>query len=234
MQTLDTTIDKVMVTEDRYPISRWYARPCAEFVADAFVATSLRPSHVTFVGLTCGLSAAACLVVWPTGLYLAATLMWLSWFCDRLDGALARRQHTASAWGAWFDANSDEIVDLGIHAAVAYAATEMSTSSWGWAMYIAFVFGKYQLMHGMSTERDIMALHDRADRGWRSTRTAGGSWIGRLYHLPANADVRAHLLILALLTGWLQIELLLLAVYYNFRWIARTGLVAARLRGVGQ
>ncbi len=234
MQALDTMHGQTIAAGDRYPISRWYARPCAELVADVLVDSALRPSHVTFVGLLCGLSAAASLVVWPTGLYFVAMLVWLSWFCDRLDGALARRQRTTSAWGAWFDANADELVDLGIHAAVAYAATAISTSQWPWILYLAFVFGKYQLMHGLSTERDIVSTCDLGDSPLPSKPSHAGTWISRLYHLPANADVRLHLLIVGLLTGWLQTELLLLALYYNFRWLARIGLVAARLRGVAR
>jgi hypothetical protein len=53
-----------------------------------------------------------------------------------------------------------------------------------------------------------------------------------LYHLPANADVRAHLLIVAVAAGWLTTELALVAVYYNFRWVARYALLARRFRTV--
>jgi hypothetical protein len=47
--------------------------------------------------------------------------------------------------------------------------------------------------------------------------------------LPGNADVRVHLLAMLLLIGWWTAELLLVAVYFNFRWIARYVLVARRL-----
>ena len=53
-----------------------------------------------------------------------------------------------------------------------------------------------------------------------------------LYHLPGNADVRIHLLLVALCTGWLTAELALVALYYNLRWIVRYALVARRLGGV--
>jgi hypothetical protein len=46
--------------------------------------------------------------------------------------------------------------------------------------------------------------------------------------LPANADVRIHLLVLALLSGWFTTELAVVATYYNVRWIARYPLVIAR------
>jgi phosphatidylserine synthase len=54
------------------------------------------------------------------------------------------------------------------------------------------------------------------------------SWLRRAYHLPGNADVRTHMLVLALVGGWLAVELALVAVYYNLRWIVRYVLVARR------
>src|SRR5947199_359765 len=64
----------------------------------------------------------------------------------------------------------------------------------------------------------------------RGTNLRGGSPVRSLYHLPANADVRAHLLISATACGWLTAELALIAVYYNFRWVARYVLIARRIR----
>lgn len=231
MQTLDISKPELLAA-DRYPISRWYVRPLAELVADTLVDCRLRPLHITLAGLVCGIAAAVSLTVWPTALYVGAALVLLSWFCDRLDGALARRQQTASAWGAWLDANADELVDLGVHAAVAYAASVATTSEWPWMFYVAFVFGKYQLMHGMSSEREILAAIPSAQTNDApDEQPHRSSWIKSLYHFPANADVRLHLLVIALLSGWLQTELLVLALYYNARWLVRAGLVARRMEG---
>ena len=66
----------------------------------------------------------------------------------------------------------------------------------------------------------------------RENRDSPLAVLRRLYHLPGNADVRLHLLVAALLTGWLAAELILVAVYYNLRWMARYVLVARRLGGV--
>lgn len=231
LQTLDISKAELLAA-DRYPISRWYVRPFAELVADRLADSWLRPSHVTVLGLSCGLAAAGSLTLWPTALYIAAIFVLLGWFCDRLDGALARRQRSASTWGAWLDANADELVDLGVHAAVAYASAVMTATAWPWVFYVAFVFGKYQLMHGLSSERDIVAATASArsdDDASKGPQQSG--WVNFLYHLPANADVRLHLLVFALLTGWLQTELLVLALYYNARWVVRVGLVARRLQG---
>jgi hypothetical protein len=65
-----------------------------------------------------------------------------------------------------------------------------------------------------------------------SPRPVGSAYSLRtLWHLPGNADIRLHLLILALLSGWLTVELAVVAVYYNLRWIASYLLVARRLGG---
>jgi hypothetical protein len=56
------------------------------------------------------------------------------------------------------------------------------------------------------------------------------SLIRRLYHLPGNADVRLHLLVAALATDCLTLELAIVAAYYNMRWIARYLLLGLRMR----
>ena len=75
-----------------------------------------------------------------------------AWFFDRADGLLARRQQTASAWGAWLDANVDELVDVGLHVAVAAAAATLTGSALPWALLVAFLAGKYLLVCGLALE----------------------------------------------------------------------------------
>ena len=53
----------------------------------------------------------------------------------------------------------------------------------------------------------------------------------RLYHLPANSDVRMHLLIVAVATGLIIEELAAVACYYNLRWPIRYVLLAKRMSG---
>jgi hypothetical protein len=112
------------------------------------------------------------------------------------------------------------LVDLGLHVALAAAATSQG-ARWAWPLLIAFLFGKYLLMYG------LIPPSPRAQEAWR-LRGAEGSVVRALYHLPGNADVRAHLLILALFTGWFTAELAFIAAYYNLRWMARYGSMAIR------
>jgi hypothetical protein len=161
------------------------------------------------------------------------------WFCDRADGMLARLQGSQSPLGAWLDGNLDEFVDLGLHLAMAYAAT-LQGARLAWPLLIAFFFGKYLLMHGLvvvdslrestarSPESPFPSTHGTLERS--PSRRLLAERVDYLYHLPGNADVRAHLIILALATGCFTAELALIAAYYNLRWIVRYPLQVFRAR----
>jgi len=210
-----------------YPISRWYLRPAAGRLAALLASTRVRPVHLTACGLVLGAVAAAALLWRPELAPAAAVLVLGAWFLDRADGQLARRQGTVSAWGTWLDANVDELLDVGLHVAVAAAAASQTGSSWPWSLLIAFVGGKYLFMHGLATE-----AHVAGEAPGSSDGVSAAGWLRGAYHLPGNADVRVHLLAVALATGWLTVELAMVATYYNLRWIARYVLVARRLGGV--
>jgi GT2 family glycosyltransferase/phosphatidylglycerophosphate synthase len=214
-----------VASDRRHPLSRWYLCPLADRVSRALVPTSVRPWHFTLAGLLAGVLAAA-LILLGAALPIAALCVLLAWFLDRVDGQLARAQRTASARGAWFDANVDELLDLGLQACVAFRAAEVWQSSWPWFCLVAFLFGKYLLMYGLAVDEPSSA-NDRAS-GVAAEVTWKRSWLKSFYHLPGNADIRVHVLAAALLTGWLLPQLAAVAVYYNFRWIARYLLVARR------
>jgi phosphatidylglycerophosphate synthase len=191
----------------------------------------VRPTQVTGVGVVFAVAAAMCLALWPTTSWIAAVFVAAAWFCDRTDGPLARLQKRTSPLGAWIDANVDECIDLGLHIATAATAAYLASSPWPWFWLIGFLVGKYLLMHGLSTDEQVVGLGGR--NGGADSRRGGAdsrrSTLRFLYHFPASADVRAHLLIAALATGWLTAELALLAVYYNLRWAARFALLSRRV-----
>lgn len=228
MSVVHTTHEQWLAAErDRaacYPISRWYLRPLAGQLAELLAATPIRPSHLTIAGLMTAACTVALLCLAPSQTPLAAGLVLLTWFCDRADGLLARRQGTASRWGAWLDANLDELVDLGLQVGVAIAAKQLSGSSAPYWLLLAFITGKYLFMYGLHFEQCIA---DAAEI--ESPAAPTNSWFRVMYHLPASADVRTHLVVVSLLAGQLTAELAIVAVYYNLRWIARYGLVARRL-----
>ena len=210
----------------RYPISQNYIRPAAGWLAQRLAATRVRPWHLTLCGLAAALAAASVLWAVPGASIVAAALVLVAWFFDRADGQLARRQGRTSPQGAWLDANIDELVDLGLHVAVAAAAARETGSHLAWVCLVGFLLGKYLLMYGLAVDEPppsddndtIAADHPRTVR----------QWLRYVWHLPANADVRVHFLALGLASGWLTAELAAVACYYNIRWVARYVLVARR------
>lgn len=204
-----------------YPISRWYLRPLAGFVSRYAAHSAWRPWHVTLLGFSCTLAAVAMILWSPTLGAFAAPLVLAAWFCDRLDGQLARRQGTATPYGAWLDSNLDELADLALQTAFAAAAAE-HIGQLAWWLWGAFVTGKYLFMYGLASEAE--------DPSESAPPVAARSAWAQLYHLPANADVRIHLAILAAYCGAWSAELGAIAVYYQCRWMARYLLVAKRLQ----
>lgn len=212
-----------------YPISRWYLRPLAAWTASRLIATQVRPGHLTTFGLIFGWTACGLLLGQPAWAPLAALLVVGAWFCDRLDGQLARLQNTATPFGAWLDANVDELLDVSWHVAAAAVLASQWHASWPWLLVLAFLAGKYLFMYSLATDGQFGRL-----QGGATAETAPTSSAGRLrtiWHLPGNADVRVHLLIAAWLSGCLAAELAFVASYYNLRWIVRYVLVARRRGG---
>lgn len=214
----------------RYPLSRWYLRPAAGQLAAWLTPTRIRPVHLTLANFVASAVAVAILLAQPAWAPVAGLFVLVAWFFDRADGQLARRQGTTSRFGAWLDANVDELNDLALHAALATAAATRFESRFPWLLLVAFFAGKYLLMHGLFTEEAVAAPSEPQHEG-NGSKTACSPLLRRLYHLPGNADIRVHLLAAALLTGWWVGELLLIALYYNLRWIARYGLVLRRAEG---
>jgi phosphatidylglycerophosphate synthase len=221
----EVRIDRVAQLETvrawRHPLSRWYICPLASRLTAWLVGGPTRPWHLTLAGLACGIVAAGCVASQVVPAPIAAILALAAWFFDRADGILARRLGSSDRPGAWLDASTDELVDLGLQVIVATAAAaRASGSDWPWVWLVLFLLGKYLLMHGLSCERDETAAPETA---------APRSWLRTLYHLPGNADVRVHLLAAALLSGWLTEQLAIVALYYNLRWLVRyvTGLKLA-------
>lgn len=88
-------------------------------VMRALVETSLTPNHLTLVGFLIGLGAIACL--WQ-GEYrwtvAGAALFVVAYLIDLMDGMLARLKLQESRWGGVMDYALDNVVHVGIFAAI--------------------------------------------------------------------------------------------------------------------
>ncbi len=220
--------------QDRHPISRWYLMPLARIVVAGLALSPLtrsriRPSHITLIGLGFAAAGVGVLFWRPEAAAIAAVFVLAAWFCDRVDGMLARLQMSGSAWGGWLDSNVDELVDVALQMAVAVTASRLTGSQWPWLLLVAFLAGKYLFMFGLSCEENSEHTQNLAAEAPGNNNRGG--FLRRLYHFPANADVRVHFLVVALIFGWFTAELAVVAVYYNMRWMLRYPLVARRLGG---
>ncbi|MEO6025495.1 MAG: CDP-alcohol phosphatidyltransferase family protein [Candidatus Binatia bacterium] len=104
------------------PANRWYRYPLSERVVGVLVRSTITPNQVTFAHTVAGV-AAALAVAWGTApaLLVAAVLWEIHLLLDCLDGLLARRRGTASAYGHTIDIIGDS---------VAYVA--LAVAMWGY------------------------------------------------------------------------------------------------------
>ncbi|MFP5219964.1 MAG: phosphatidylinositol phosphate synthase [Actinomycetes bacterium] len=87
-------------------------------IAGALLRAGISPDVVTAVGTTGAVAGA--LVFFPRGAFLLGTLVVvLSVLTDLLDGAMARRRGTPSAFGAWLDSTCDRVADAAIFSGLA-------------------------------------------------------------------------------------------------------------------
>jgi phosphatidylglycerophosphate synthase len=229
-----------------YPLSRWYVRPAAAAFARLLTKTWIRPNDLSICGIILTVAAILIIILTAEMLWIAGLFVLGAWFFDRADGLLARMQGTASRWGAWLDANLDELSDVALHAAIALAsARALQSELAGAILFSVFISGKYLFMYGLLLED--LQKHDHTlapaatspdrdpDTGAAEAppdkrRTGLAAVTAYLYHLPANADIRVHVLVVALLLHLPVAELVLVGAYYHFRWVARYALTRRRLR----
>lgn len=91
-------------------------------LADALARLGVRPNHVTVAGTLVTLGAPVSILA--DRLVLAGVLWLVGSAVDLLDGALARRQGTVTAGGAFLDSTLDRISEGALFAAIAYRFAE--------------------------------------------------------------------------------------------------------------
>jgi phosphatidylglycerophosphate synthase len=98
--------------------SRALLLPCLTWL----VKTRISPNQITLIGFLIGLLAVLCL--WQAS-YLptvvGASLFVVAYLVDLLDGMVARLKFQETRWGGWIDYHLDNLVHLGIFAAIVKA-----------------------------------------------------------------------------------------------------------------
>jgi phosphatidylglycerophosphate synthase len=213
------------------PLGRYWAFPLARRLAEALCPTPVRPNALTLATGALMLSAAGVVAAggdtWTTRT-TAALLLATGLVLDTADGRLARLQGTCSAFGRWLDQVLDELADLSLHAAIAWAAfTGDSNPAWLGAgmLYVAW---KYmflvQSLCGSELERGAPTVSaqggqlDKAHPPALAKRGLGA--IGAAVRALGHADLRWHFWIALAVCGRLEWALAVYAAYFPARALA--------------
>ena len=217
----------------RHPLSRWYICPLA---ALGFTRRWLVPprrfghGNLSLAGqLACGTVAAWCVASCKSvrrscrrddgarGLVLS----------DRADGILARRLGACDRRGAWLDANTDEIVDLGLQVERrdCRGSSRRADRTGRMIWLVLFLLGKYLLMHGLSCEWENEETGGKTQSADPAATNSGVSGLAALAvppsrqcrQLPSSPTGRS-----VADMGWRYRAIGHPSpLYYNLRWLVR-------------
>jgi phosphatidylglycerophosphate synthase len=213
------------------PLGKYWAFPLARRLADRLCPTSIRPNAVTVAsGLL--MIGAATLVAAGAGDWLGRSVIALALatalVLDTADGRLARLQGTYSAFGQWLDQVVDELVDLALHAAIAWAAFRSHGSPLWLVVGIIYASSKYlflvesllgnELEQGEKLHRTPTSAAGLSSESARSENMIGR--IASVVRFLGHADLRWHVWIILALLGRLDVALAGYALYFAFRSVA--------------
>ncbi len=198
------------------PIGKYWAFPIADRLARALCPTRIRPNAVTVAAASLMLVASA---IGATGIesttaaLTAATAMAVALVLDTSDGRLARLQGTASAFGRWLDEFLDEMVDLILHAAIAWSAFARDGRPAWLLLGMAYVSGKYLFRIQSSLGEE---LERRANSPTPAIPPRRGG-LASIVRAIGHADLRWHLWIVLAALGRLDVALAVYATYFPVR-----------------
>jgi phosphatidylglycerophosphate synthase len=206
------------------PIGRFWAFPLAERLAEGLRPTAIRPNAVTAASAALMLGAAALVATRATGTAAAAgiaTAMALALVLDTADGRLARLQGTSSAFGRWLDEFLDELVDLALHAAIAWAAFVRDGRPVWLLLGMAYASGKHLFRVQSSLGDELEGRTDSQPRLSASIREdPRARGIAQVVRLFGHADLRWHFWIVLAAVQRLDLALVAYAIYFPVRALA--------------
>jgi phosphatidylglycerophosphate synthase len=227
LRTADEELTRRMTYQ---PLGKYWAFPLARRLAEGLRPTAVRPNALTLAAGALMFGAAGLIgtgsEAWSaraaTGFMMAVALV-----LDTADGRLARLQGTSSAFGRWLDQVLDELADLALHAAIAWAAYVRDGHPAWLVLGMLFVSGKY-LFVVQSLEGAALDAQTGADKPIGGTARLAGAHRARgvldglteIVRLAGHADVRWHLWIVLALVGRLDLALASYAAYFPARALA--------------
>jgi phosphatidylglycerophosphate synthase len=206
------------------PLGRYWALAPARAIARALAPTRVRPNAVTLTASAVFLLGAALVAYGPGGVVVnaaSALALAVALVLDTSDGHLARLQGTASAFGRWLDGWLDEVGDMALHAAAAWAAFGR-TGAVGWLL-IGMLYGMGKFVFVAATSGEVQPAGGPAPGS-----SADPGLPVRLVRLAGHADIRWHLWIALAALGRLELALAAYAAYYPARALVVAGRKAVR------
>jgi phosphatidylglycerophosphate synthase len=224
---LASASDELVRRRTYQPLGRFWALWPARLLAKLLVGTSVRPNAVTLTAAALFLTGAGLVGFASRALeyrLAAAIALALALVLDTADGHLARLQGTASSFGRWLDAVLDELGDMALHAAIAWAAFVRDGHAAWLLCGMAYGMGKH-LFASASTFGEENKPAATPHLGAAAARRPG---LIEAAHLLGHADIRWHVWIALAALGKLEYELIAFALYYPARTLGGALRKAAR------
>jgi phosphatidylglycerophosphate synthase len=226
LQTADEELKRRLTYQ---PIGKYWAFPLARALAQVLSPTRVRPNHLTLTVGALMLLAAGLIAVSPAGWLdrsITALALALALVLDTADGRLARLQGTSSAFGRWLDQVLDELADLVLHAAIAWAAFRQAGQPIWLILGIVYASGKYLFLVQSILGDELEARSSetaprptaRGNPSAKGRRVLAG--LAEVLRLIGHADVRWHLWIVLALLGRVDVALSTYAIYFPARALA--------------
>jgi phosphatidylglycerophosphate synthase len=223
-ETLALAEEELTRRRSYQPLGKYWAFPLAERLAEWLKASAVRPNAVTLASAGLMLSGGAVVSAGFSGLrarIAVAICLAVALVLDTADGRLARLQGTSSAFGRWLDQVLDELADMVLHAAIAWAAFCREGQP-GWLLLgMLYASSKYlfqvQSLLGEELEGERERAADSGGTVQVGLKIGLASRLTALVRLIGHADVRWHLWIGLALLGRLDLALVGYACYFALR-----------------
>jgi hypothetical protein len=232
-ETLQTADEEITRRLTYQPLGKYWAFPLARRLADRLTCTRVTPNMLTLCAGVLMLGATVIVAVESRSIAMrsvTAGLMAAALVLDTADGRLARSQGRTSAFGRWLDQVLDELADIALHAAIAWAAFQSSGRAEWLLVGLVYAAGKYmfviQSLLGEELERATSDTATETPQPIPAVSSPVSTWsrwlhvTSRLMRGLGHADFRWHLWIMLAALGRLEFALAIHAAYFPARALA--------------